>query len=197
MPTESTTQNATLTQYRNTRERCKSLFLHKTADYGTSWRVLRPVSVADQIYIKAWRIRQLQEGVMPLVPDSIESEFVGIVNYGLIGLMQLSLPADSPQELSTEEAGNFYQAEADAVEDLMLRKNNDYGEAWRHMAEASLVDLILTKLLRIRQILSNDGQVKVSEGIDANLADIVNYALFALIKIGEAHDLSSLRTKHV
>lgn len=185
MPTEVTTQTATLSQYREIRERCQTLFLHKTADYGTSWRVLRPVSVADQIYIKAWRIRQLQDGVMPMIPDSIESEFVGIVNYGLIGLIQFHLPPDSPQELSTEAAGNFYQQQADAVEDLMLRKNNDYGEAWRHMAEESLVDLILTKLLRIRQILSNDGQVKVSEGIDANLADIVNYALFALIKIGE------------
>ncbi len=195
MPTESTTQNTTLAQYRQIRERCKTLFLHKTADYGTSWRVLRPISVADQIYIKAWRIRQLQDGVMPMVPDSIESEFIGVVNYGLIGLVQLSLSPESPQELSAEEAGNQYQQQADAVEDLMLRKNNDYGEAWRHMTQESLVDLILTKLLRIRQILSNDGQTKVSEGIDANLADIVNYALFALIKIREQHDLSGLRTK--
>ncbi len=185
MPTETPTASATLAQYREARARCKTLFLHKTADYGTSWRVLRPVSVADQIYIKAWRIRQLQSGTIPQVEDSIESEFVGMVNYGFVGLMQLSLPPESPQELSAEEADAAYQVQADLVEDLMLRKNNDYGEAWRQMAQESLVDLILTKLLRIRQILSNDGQTKVSEGIDANLADIVNYSLFALIKIHE------------
>lgn len=186
MQSELTNQKrATLDQYHDVRTRCKTLFLQKTADYGTSWRVLRPVSVADQIYIKAWRIRQLQSGAKQLVDDSIESEFIGIVNYGIIGLVQLTLPQDESLELTPEEAGAFYQQQADLVEALMLRKNNDYGEAWRQMAQESLVDLILTKLLRIRQILANDGHTQVSEGIDANLNDIVNYALFALIKIEE------------
>ncbi|RYD52018.1 MAG: DUF1599 domain-containing protein [Sphingobacteriales bacterium] len=186
MQSELTNQKrATLNQYHDVRARCKTLFLQKTADYGTSWRVLRPVSVADQIYIKAWRIRQLQSGARQLVEDSIESEFIGIVNYGIIGLVQLTLPQDESLELTPEEAGACYQQQADLVEALMLRKNNDYGEAWRQMAQESLVDLILTKLLRIRQILANDGHTQVSEGIDANLNDIVNYALFALIKIEE------------
>jgi hypothetical protein len=173
----------TLTQYRTVVDRCKDLFLRKVADYGTSWRVMRPISVTDQIYIKAWRIRQIQENGKQLVSDSIESEFIGIVNYGLIGLVQLELGANDEFELGTEEVQSLYEAQASEVEALMMRKNHDYGEAWRDMAQESLVDLILTKLLRIKQILANDGQTQVSEGIDANFADIVNYAVFALIMI--------------
>ncbi len=178
---------ATLAQYREVGANCQKLFWDKTSDYGTSWRVLRPISVADQIYIKAWRIRNLQDVGVQKVADSIESEFIGIVNYGLIGMVQMSLPANTDFELDPETALAAYREQASIVEELMLRKNHDYGEAWRNMAQESLVDLILTKLLRMRQILSNDGHTKVSEGLDANLADIVNYALFALIKIREAN----------
>ncbi len=184
MQTAPTANNPqTLAQYRGVVDRCKDLFLRKVADYGTSWRVLRPISITDQIYIKAWRIRQIQETGKQLISDSIESEFIGIVNYGLIGLVQLQLGSGDDFELPAEAAQRLYEAQAAAVEALMLQKNHDYGEAWRDMAQESLVDLILTKLLRIKQILANDGRTQVSEGIDANYADIVNYAVFALIQL--------------
>lgn len=166
--------------------RCRDLYLKKTADYGTSWRLLRPISVNDQIYIKAARIRSIQESGLQKIGDSIESEFIGIVNYGIIALIQLSLPAQAPIDLSSTEAENLYHEKASEIEALMLQKNHDYGEAWREMSQQSFVDLILVKLLRVKQILANNGQTRVSEGIDANFTDIVNYALFALIKIEEA-----------
>lgn len=175
----------TLHQYNAVVARCKDLYVKKAADYGTSWRVLRAVSIVDQIYIKAWRIRQIQETESQLVDDSIESEFIGIVNYGIIALIQYFLPKDAPIELSEETAKEYYETRAEEVKQLMLKKNHDYGEAWRAMSQASFVDLILVKLLRIRQIIANDGAVKVSEGADANFADIVNYAIFALIMINE------------
>ena len=175
----------TLHQYNAVVARCKDLYVKKAADYGTSWRVLRSVSIVDQIYIKAWRIRQIQETESQLVDDSIESEFIGIVNYGIIALIQYFLPKDAPIELSEETAKEYYETRAEEVRQLMLKKNHDYGEAWRAMSQASFVDLILVKLLRIRQIIANDGAVKVSEGADANFADIVNYAIFALIMINE------------
>ena len=175
----------TLHQYNAVVARCKDLYVKKAADYGTSWRVLRAVSIVDQIYIKAWRIRQIQETESQLVDDSIESEFIGIVNYGIIALIQYFLPKDAPIELSEETAKEYYEIRAEEVKQLMLKKNHDYGEAWRAMSQASFVDLILVKLLRIRQIIANDGAVKVSEGADANFADIVNYAIFALIMINE------------
>ena len=180
----SNVQN-TLHQYRAVVARCKDLFLRKTSDYGTSWRVLRPVSLVDQIYIKAWRIRQIQEGVVQQVADSVESEFIGIVNYGLISLMQATLADDEEWELPVEEARALYEKHSGEVEALMLQKNNDYGEAWREMCQESFVDLILTKLLRIKQIIANKGATEVSEGADANFSDIVNYGIFALIKEGE------------
>ena len=176
----------TLQQYRDVVARCKDLFLRKTSDYGTSWRVLRPVSLVDQIYIKAWRIRQIQEGVVQQVDDSVESEFVGIVNYGIISLVQATLAGVDEWDLPTEEARALYEKQAAEVEALMLQKNNDYGEAWREMCPESFVDLILTKLLRIRQIIANKGATQVSEGVEANFADIVNYGIFALIKLSEA-----------
>lgn len=177
--------NITLHQYDNIVHRCKDLYLKKVSDYGTSWRVLRPISIVDQIYIKAWRIRQIQENESQLVEDSIESEFVAIVNYGIIALIQHYLPKDAPIELQASDAASFYEARAAEVKELMLKKNHDYGEAWRNLSQQSFVDLILVKLLRIRQIIANDGAVKVSEGADANFADIVNYGIFALILIGE------------
>ena len=175
----------TLQQYHAVTARCNDLFLRKAADYGTSWRVLRPVSITDQIYIKAWRIRQIQETGVQLVADSIESEFIGIVNYGIIALIQDAARADDDIEWTIEQAEAAYNNQAKAVEKLMLMKNSDYGEAWREMSQQSFVDLILVKLLRIRQIIAHGGQTTVSEGADANFADIVNYGIFALIKIGE------------
>lgn len=175
----------TMQQYGIVVARCKDLFLRKTSDYGTSWRVLRPVSLADQIYIKAWRIRQIQEGVVPQVKDSVESEFVGIVNYGIISLVQALLPANAEIDLSTDDARALYETQAANVETLMLQKNHDYGEAWRAMCQESFVDLILTKLLRIKQIIANKGATQVSEGAEANFSDIVNYGIFALIKLSE------------
>lgn len=180
--------NRTSEQYQCASARCKDLYLKKAADYGTSWRVLRPISIVDQIYIKAWRIRQIQEKGLQKIADSIESEFIGIVNYGTIALIQLALKDETATELTQEEARIWYEREAAKVEELMLQKNHDYGEAWRDMSQQSFVDLILVKLLRIRQILANEGKTTVSEGIDANFADIVNYGLFALIKISEEQD---------
>ena len=176
---------ATETQYQEVVERCSDLYLKKVKDYGTSWRVLRTISIVDQIYIKAWRIRQIQQNGVQKIGDTIESEFIGIVNYGIIALIQIALTGDDTWELGPEEAARHYRAESDKVYALMLQKNHDYGEAWRDMDQASLVDLILVKLLRIKQILTNEGKTIVSEGIDANFADIVNYGIFALIKISE------------
>lgn len=173
-------------QYQDVVARCKSLFVNKVKDYGTSWRVLRSISIVDQLYIKAWRIRQIQENNgQQKIADSIESEFIGIVNYGIIALIQLALINDENWELTAEQAAMYFHTEATKIYELMLQKNHDYGEAWRDMSQSSFVDLILVKLLRIKQILLNDGKTIVSEGMDANFADIVNYGIFALIKIKE------------
>lgn len=175
------TMTNTITQYDAVIAKCKSLYLNKAKDYGTSWRVLRPISIVDQLYIKAWRIRQIQEKGIQIIEDSIDSEFIGIVNYGIIALIQLQLVSEQETELEYEQAKNLYEMESNKVKELMLQKNHDYGEAWRDMSQQSFVDLILVKLLRIKQILANDGKTTVSEGMDANFADIVNYGIFALI----------------
>jgi len=179
------TATHTSEQYKNVTARCKDLYIKKAKDYGTSWRVLRPISIVDQIYIKAWRIRQIQEKGIQKIQDSVESEFIGIVNYGIIALIQMAIGETADLELHTDEAATWYEKEAGKVEELMLQKNHDYGEAWRDMSQQSFVDLILVKLLRIKQILANDGKTTVSEGIEANFADIVNYGVFALIKMSE------------
>lgn len=173
----------TIEQYQAVRKECREVYAAKAKDYGTSWRALRPISIADQLYIKAWRIRSIQEsdGVQK-VGESIEDGFMAIVNYGYIALIQLQLNSDDDWDLPLEKALHYYDDQAAIVEALMLRKNHDYGEAWRNMSQESFVDLILTKLLRIRQILENEGKTLVSEGIDANICDIINYALFALIR---------------
>lgn len=175
----------TASQYNDIVEKCKDLYVKKAKDYGTSWRVLRTISIVDQIYIKAWRIRQIQESGIQKIEDSIESEFIGIVNYGIIALIQLAMNNSDEIDLSAEEAKRYYEKEAKKIENLMLRKNHDYGEAWREMSQQSFIDLILVKLLRIKQILTNEGKTTVSEGMDANFADIVNYGVFALIKFEE------------
>ena len=172
-------------QYESAIRSCKEIFINKTRDYGTSWRVLRPISVVDQIFIKAQRIRTIQEKGEQKVGDDIASEFRGIVNYGIIGLIQLELSSDKIEDLAVEEVNSLFEAKAWDAKNIMLDKNHDYGEAWREMSQESFADLILMKLLRIRQILFNEGKTLVSEGIDANFIDIINYSLFALILIEE------------
>jgi predicted nucleotide modification protein, DUF1599 family len=166
-------------------EDCKTIFLKKTNDYGTAWRVLRTISVVDQIFIKALRIRNIQSLSEQKVDDDITSEFIGIINYGVIGLIQLRLNNPVVEELSVKQASDFYDKAILETKNVLLNKNHDYGEAWREMSQESFVDLILMKLLRVRQILNNDGKTLISEGIDANYVDIINYAVFALILIDE------------
>ena len=180
----------TIQQYNDAIAKCKDLFLKKTKDYGTSWRVLRTISIIDQIFIKALRIRTIQEKKTQLIGDSINSEFIGIVNYGLIGLIQLELEKPAVEDLAVDKVSELYDKHIQQVRDLMQEKNHDYGEAWRDMSQESFADLILVKLLRIRQILANEGKTIISEGIDANLHDIINYAVFALILIEEGKHVS-------
>ena len=164
---------------------CRNVFLKKTSDYGTSWRVYRTISIADQIYIKAKRIRTIQEKKQQKIEDGIKSEFEGILNYSIIGLIQLDLQNDEQEQLPVNDVEQYYNSKVNAAKALMLDKNHDYGEAWREMSQESFVDLILAKLLRIKQIISNEGVTVISEGIDANFFDILNYAVFALILIDE------------
>lgn len=173
-------------QYDKAVDACKDIFLKKTKDYGTSWRVLRTISVVDQIFIKALRIRNIQELKTQKVGDDIISEFKGIINYGIIGLIQLKLDNPTVEELSLQQAEEMYNEQVAFAKDVMMSKNHDYGEAWRDMQQESFTDLILVKLLRIKQILNNDGKTLISEGIDANYVDIINYALFALIMDAES-----------
>jgi hypothetical protein len=180
----------TIQQYNTAVAKCKEIFLKKTTDYGTSWRVLRMISVVDQIFIKALRIRTIQEKKAQLVGDSISSEFIGIINYGVIGLIQLELDKPAVEDMAADEVSEMYNRHIAKVRDLMQEKNHDYGEAWRDMSQESFADLILVKLLRIRQILANDGKTIISEGIDANIHDIINYAVFALILIEEGKHVS-------
>ncbi len=177
--------NNTNQQYDNVIDRCSDIFIKKTSDYGTAWRVLRTISITDQIYIKAQRIRTIQEKKTQKIGDAIKDEFIGIINYAAIGNIQLSLPEDAPEELELEVAIENYKKQIEKAKYLMQAKNHDYGEAWRSMSQESFVDLILMKLLRMRQIISNGGQTIISEGIDANYFDILNYAVFALIQLNE------------
>jgi hypothetical protein len=172
-------------QYDQAIASCKNIFIQKTLDYGTSWRVLRTISIVDQIFIKAQRIRTIQLKGTQLVGDDVSSEFKGIVNYGVIGLIQLQLKEIAVEDLPAESVATLFDEKVAAVKGVMKNKNHDYGEAWRDMSQESFVDLILMKLMRIRQILSNDGKTLVSEGIDSNYIDIINYAIFALILIDE------------
>lgn len=164
---------------------CRKTFMKKTGDYGTSWRVYRTISIADQIYIKAKRIRTVQEKKDQKIGDGIQSEFEGILNYGIIGLIQLEMGDAETEQLPVAEVEIYYTKKISQARQLMMDKNHDYGEAWREMSQESFVDLILAKLLRIKQIISNEGVTIASEGIDANYFDIINYAAFALILIAE------------
>jgi hypothetical protein len=180
-----TMPSRTETQYAERRAACRQLFERKTIDYGTAWRVLRPSSLTDQIFIKAQRIRTIEENGSQKVADGIEDEFVGIVNYCIMALIQLELPKDAPLELGAAEALALYDKHYEQTYQLMMAKNHDYGEAWRDMRISSFTDLILMKLLRVKQIEDNQGKTLVSEGLDANYADMINYAMFGLIKIHE------------
>lgn len=178
-------------QYDIVIKECENIFLKKTSDYGTSWRVLRQISIVDQVYIKAQRIRNIQEtGTQKVgnIGDDIRSEFIGIINYSIIGLIQLELTENDPEELNVTEVGVLYHRYFIAAKTLMQSKNHDYGEAWRNMTQESFVDLILMKLQRMRQILSNKGLTIMSEGLDANFYDIINYAVFALILMDESKE---------
>jgi hypothetical protein len=179
--THSTSMTNTDIQYDHIISSCKEIFLKKTRDYGTAWRVLRTISIVDQVFIKAQRIRTIQEKGEQKVSDGIAGEFKGIINYAVIGLVQLELPADAPEEMKPAEVEKLFDKYVQTAKSLMQDKNHDYGEAWRNMSQESFVDLILMKLQRIRQILNNDGKTIISEGIDANYLDILNYAVFALI----------------
>ena len=164
---------------------CSDIFIKKTKDYGTAWRVLRIISVVDQIFIKALRIRTIQDLGTQKVGDDINDEFKGIINYSVIGLIQLKLNDPKVEDLPVDQVQDFYKEYVEFAKNTMLDKNHDYGEAWRDMSQESFADLILVKLLRIRQILNNEGKTLISEGIDANFVDILNYAVFALILIEE------------
>lgn len=164
---------------------CRALFEKKMKDYGTAWRVLRPSSVTDQIYIKVNRIRTLQMTDIKMVNESEEDEFVAIVNYSIIGLIQLEKGFSDELNANPEEIINLYDSYAQQAKELMERKNHDYGEAWRDMRISSITDLIYQKVLRTKQIEDNEGRTLVSEGLDANYFDMLNYAVFCLIKMME------------
>jgi len=180
-----TMPNKTIEQYNNAFDTCFQIFYNKSRDYGPSWKIFRPASLIDQIFIKAWRVRQIQETGIQKIADNIEEEFQAMVNYSIMGLLQIHEAIDFEKELSLEDAVELYTIERKAVTELMLQKNHDYGEAWRMLSQVSFVDLILTKLERMKQIIINDGKTLISEGLEGNFHDIINYALFALIKINE------------
>lgn len=163
---------------------CKDLFLKKTKDYGTAWRILRLRSITDQIFIKAQRIRTLEEKKISKVDEDITSEYIGIVNYCVIAIIQSELVEDASSELPLEEVEMLFDKRVTETKELMFAKNHDYGEAWRDMRISSLTDLILMKLLRVKQIEDNNGETLASEGIKANYQDMMNYSIFALIKLG-------------
>lgn len=172
----------TIEQYEKVMEICRDLFEKKMKDYGTAWRILRPISITDQIYIKARRIRSIEEKGTNKIGEDARSEFIGIINYAIMGLIQLELQP-SEKELEPETTLRMYDTNFRKALILMTAKNHDYGEAWRDMRISSYTDLILMKLKRTKQIEDNEGLTLVSEGVDANYLDIVNYAVFALIKI--------------
>ncbi len=174
---------STSTHYSEIIGRCKDLFIKKMKDYGTAWRILRLSSITDQIYIKAQRIRSIEEKGTQRIDDNIDGEFIGIINYCVIALIQLEKGSDDNLEMPAKEVTHHFEMHVKKAKSLMEDKNHDYGEAWRGMRTSSMTDLILMKLLRIKQIEDNKGNTLVSEGIDANYYDIINYSVFALIKL--------------
>lgn len=175
--------NQTEQQYTKVIQTCRDIFTKKTQDYGTAWRILRPSSLTDQIFIKAQRIRTIQETGENRVGEKVEDEFVAIVNYCLMAIIQLEEKELVEMELGAEKATQLYDKYATIAQELMIKKNHDYGEAWRDMRVNSLTDLILMKILRVKQIEDNKGATLISEGIDANYYDMLNYSVFALIHL--------------
>lgn len=172
----------TIEQYNAVISICRTIFEKKMQDYGTAWRILRPESLTDQIYIKAQRIRSIEEKGISKVDEGIRPEFIGIINYAIMGLIQLEL-GPSSEEMNAEQTMSLYDRYFETAKSLMEAKNHDYGEAWRNMRLSSYTDLILMKLMRTKQIEDNKGVTIISEGIDANYLDMINYAVFAMIKI--------------
>ncbi len=175
----------TLDQYDKILANCKDLLLAKHRDYGSSWRILRPSSLTDQLYIKASRIRQIEESGIQKVEDPVEDEYRGLINYCILAIIQLTLGSYEDLDISTEQLNKHFDREVNITRDLLEAKNHDYGEIWREMRVSSYTDLILMKLLRIKSIEDNDGVTEVSEGLPANYRDIINYSVFALIKLSE------------
>ncbi len=164
---------------------CREIFAKKLTDYGAAWRIMRPASLTDQIFIKANRIRSIEIKGKSMVDEDIRSELIGIVNYAVIGLIQLELGFSEQDDLTPADALTLYNRHIETAKKLMLAKNHDYDEAWRMMRRESYTDLILMKIYRTKQIEKNEGKTLISEGIDANYLDMINYAMFGLIKIAE------------
>ncbi len=175
----------TQSQYRDVIAGCKELFLQKTRDYGTAWRVLRLPSITDQIFIKAQRIRSIQEKGTQRIGDTVNEELIGIVNYCFIALIQIKLAGQGATQMQVDEVMQRYDEALGETMQLLDDKNHDYGEAWRSMRVSSITDIILMKLMRVKQIENNEGKTFVSEGVKANYQDMINYAVFALILLGE------------
>ncbi|MGP1515243.1 MAG: DUF1599 domain-containing protein [Bacteroidales bacterium] len=175
-------------EYDNIIKKTRDLFIKKMKDYGTSWRILRLASLTDQIFIKAKRIRSIQQSGVNLVGDNMEEEFMAIVNYGIIALIQCGLGENDYDDIPYQRAEELYDKYAMQTKDLMLKKNHDYGEAWRDMRISSMTDLILQKILRLKQIEDNNGKTIVSEGPQGSYTDIINYAVFCLIRMGEGEN---------
>lgn len=170
-------------EFKDTLNECRDLFAKKLHDYGASWRILRPSSLTDQLFIKARRIRDLETTGKAMVDEGIRPEFIGLVNYGIIGLIQLAHPSVLTPDMDAAEALALYDGIANEAFELMVRKNHDYGEAWREMRVSSYTDFILTKIARIKQLEDIAGQALASEGVDSNLLDIINYSVFGAIRL--------------
>ncbi|ATS06214.1 hypothetical protein CS387_03990 [Porphyromonas gingivalis] len=179
----TTAKPNTVEQFEHVIDICREVFQKKLHDYGASWRVMRPSSLTDQLYIKANRIRNIQMKGLSKVDEGVESEFIGVVNYGVIALIQLELGVADTPKMETEEALRLYDLKVREAMSLMLDKNHDYGEAWRQMRVSSFADLILTKVFRTKEIEDLGGDTYISEGVDANYMDMINYAIFALIQL--------------
>lgn len=176
--------NQTIGEYKNVIRKARSIFVNKTLDYGTAWRILRLPSITDQIFIKAQRIRSIQDKGAQQIEEGINSEFIAIINYCVMALMQIELKAETTLEMQPDMVFNMYDKYIEDTLELMQKKNHDYGEAWRDMRVTSITDLILMKLLRVKQIEDHEGKTRISEGVEANYQDMINYAVFCLIKMG-------------
>ncbi len=174
---------STIVEYKNIISSCKEIFLKKYKDYGSAWRILRLPSITDQIFIKAQRIRTIQEKNLMKVEEGIENEFIGIINYSMIAIIQLNFQDDERIEIPFEELDSLYDSSSNETIKLLENKNHDYDEAWRDMRVSSMLDIILMKLYRTKQIENNNGKTIISEGVKANYQDIINYSVFCLIKI--------------